>query len=108
MSAQGRPRARAPSFVYPTRRASGARRGFPLEQWGVSIMRGYLGKTAWVAAAVLLADGVALPGAWGQTAPPAALVGEVWTGVTGVEALDYVSAGRQIQLGGSGKSVLGY
>jgi hypothetical protein len=43
-----------------------------------------------------------------QSAAPAALVEDVSAGVTGVEAFDYVAAGTQIQLGGSGKLVLGY
>jgi hypothetical protein len=71
-------------------------------------MRGYLGNAAWVAAAVLLVDAVALLGSSAQTAPPAALVEDVTAGVAGVEAFDYVSAGKQIQLGGAGKLVLGY
>jgi hypothetical protein len=36
------------------------------------------------------------------------LVEDVSAGVTGVEAFDYVPAGRQIELGGAGKLVLGY
>jgi len=66
-------------------------------------MRGILESAAAVALASLAAHG-----AWAQSAAPAALVEDVSTGVTGVEAFDYVSAGRQIQLGGSGKLVLGY
>ncbi|HKX07137.1 MAG TPA: hypothetical protein VJN67_03055 [Stellaceae bacterium] len=66
-------------------------------------MRGILG----------LAAAMALPGAlaqaaWAQAAAPAALVEDVSAGVKGVEAFDYVSAGKQIQLGSGGKLVLGY
>jgi len=67
-------------------------------------MRGNFGTTAWMAAALLVAGS----GASAQTAPPAALVEDVSAGVTGVEAFDYVSADKQIQLGGSCKLVLGY
>ena len=70
-------------------------------------MCGYLSKTARVLAAGLLAS-VAASAASAQSAVPAALVEDVSAGVTGVEAFDYVSAGKQIQLGGSGKLVLGY
>lgn len=66
-------------------------------------MRGILG----LAAAMAL-SGVLAQGAWAQPAAPAALVEDVSAGVKGVEAFDYVSAGKQIQLGSAGKLVLGY
>ncbi len=71
-------------------------------------MRGYLGAAARLTAVGSVLAGVAVCGAWAQTAPPAALVEDVSAGVAGVEAFDYVSAGKQIQLGASGKLVLGY
>jgi hypothetical protein len=68
------------------------------------IMRGYLAKTAWMVGALI----VAASAASAQSVAPAALVEDVSTGVKGVEAFDYVSAGKQIQLGGAGRLVLGY
>lgn len=53
-------------------------------------------------------SGALAQGAWAQAAAPAALVEDVSAGVKGVEAFDYVSAGKQIQLGSAGKLVLGY
>lgn len=47
-------------------------------------------------------------GAWAQGSAPTALVEDVSAGVKGVEAFDYVSAGKQIQLGSAGTLVLGY
>ena len=72
-------------------------------------MRGNLGSAARIimAAAVVLA-GSAGHGAWAQSAAPAALVEDVSVGVTGVEAFDYVPAGKRIELGSAGKLVLGY
>jgi hypothetical protein len=66
-------------------------------------MRGILG----LGAAVVLAS-LAAHGAWAQSAAPAALVEDVSAGVMGVEAFDYAPVGKQIQLGSTGKLVLGY
>src|SRR5690349_19235079 len=66
-------------------------------------MRGILGSVAAVAFASLAAHSASA-----QAAAPAALVEDVSAGVKGVEAFDYVSAGKQIQLGSAGKLVLGY
>jgi hypothetical protein len=71
-------------------------------------MRGSLGSAARLTAAAAVLLGPAGHGAWAQSAAPAALVEDVSAGVTGVEAFDYVPAGRQIELGGAGKLVLGY
>jgi len=71
-------------------------------------MRGILGTAArTIAAAVGLAGAVANPVS-AQQAAPAALVEDVSAGVTGVDAFDYVPEGKQIQLDGAGKLVLGY
>jgi len=61
----------------------------------------------WSAAAVVVAI-LAAHGTSAQSAPPAALVEDVSAGVIGVEAFDYVPVGKQIQLGSTGKLVLGY
>jgi hypothetical protein len=66
-------------------------------------MRGFF----WSAIVIVLA-GVAAQAAHAQSAAPAALVEDVSAGVKGVEAFDYVPAGKQIQLGGAGTLVLGY
>ncbi len=71
-------------------------------------MRGCFGNRAWLVPAVALLAGLVNYGAQAQSAPPAALVEDVSAGVTGVEAFDYVPAGKQIKLGGGGKLVLGY
>jgi hypothetical protein len=65
-------------------------------------MRGILGLAA------LALSGALAQGAWAQGAAPAALVEDVSAGIKGVEAFDYVSTGKQIQLGSAGKLVLGY
>ncbi len=66
------------------------------------MMRGLFAFAA-IALAVALAQG-----AWAQGSAPAALVEDVSAGVKGVEAFDYVPAGKQIQLGSAGSLVLGY
>lgn len=53
-------------------------------------------------------SGALAQGVWAQGAAPAALVEDVSAGVKGIEAFDYVSAGKQIQLGSAGRLVLGY
>lgn len=70
--------------------------------WGL-IMRGFLGS-----AVVIILAGVAAQGVCAPSAAPTALVEDVSAGVKGVEAFDYVSAGKQIQLGSGGTLVLGY
>jgi hypothetical protein len=70
-------------------------------------MRGIRGIGIGVVAAVGLAAAAAHP-ASAQPAAPVALVEDVSAGVKGVEAFDYVSAGKRIQLGGAGTLVLGY
>src|SRR5579871_3011181 len=72
--------------------------------WAIGgvVMRGMLG-----IAAIALAGALA-QGAWAQGSSPAALVEDVSAGVKGVEAFDYVAAGKQIQLGSGGSLVLGY
>lgn len=70
-------------------------------------MRGHLGSVAPITVAIVLASAVA-QGAWAQSAAPAALVEDVSAGVSGIDAFDYVPAGKQIQLGSAGKIVLGY
>jgi len=71
-------------------------------------MRGGLGSAARIAMAATVLAGLAAHGAGAQSAAPAALVEDVSPGVTGVEAFDYVPAGKEIQLGSAGKLVLGY
>lgn len=71
-------------------------------------MRGNLRAAARLAAAGVVLGVMPGPQAWAQSAAPAALVEDVSAGVPGVEAFDYVPAGKQIQLGGAGKLVLGY
>ncbi len=66
-------------------------------------MRGRLGSTV-----VIILASVAAQAACAQSTAPAALVEDVSPGVAGVEAFDYVAAGKQIQLGSAGKLVLGY
>jgi hypothetical protein len=66
-------------------------------------MRGFLGS-----AVVITLAGVAAQGVCAPSAAPTALVEDVSAGVKGVEAFDYVSAGKQIQLGSAGTLVLGY
>ncbi len=66
-------------------------------------MRGLFGVQA-----VMVLLGMIAHGAWAQAAGPAALVEDVSAGVKGVEAFDYVAAGKQIQLGSAGTLVLGY
>jgi len=58
--------------------------------------------------AALALAGALAQGAWAQGSAPAALVEDVSVGVKGVEAFDYVPAGKQIQLGTAGNLVLGY
>jgi len=60
-----------------------------------------------MAAAVVLA-GAAAHGAWAQSAAPAALVEDLSASVSGIEAFDYVPAGKRIELGSAGRLVLGY
>ena len=69
---------------------------------GGSVMRGILGL------AVVALLGALAQGAWAQVAAPTALVEDVSAGVKGVDAFDYVPAGKQIELGSAGKLVLGY
>lgn len=71
-------------------------------------MRGGLGSAARIAMTATVLAGPAAHGAGAQSAAPAALVEDVSPGVTGLEAFDYVPAGKQIQLGSAGKLVLGY
>jgi hypothetical protein len=71
-------------------------------------MRGGLGSVARIAMTATVLAGPAAHGAGAQPAAPAALVEDVSPGVTGLEAFDYVPAGKQIQLGSAGKLVLGY
>ena len=66
-------------------------------------MRGMLGLVAAMALSGALAQSASAQGA-----TPAALVEDVSPSVKGVEAFDYVSAGKQIELGSAGKLVLGY
>ena len=70
-------------------------------------MRGCPWNAAWIVPLVLL-TGFLGGDASAQSATPAALVEDVSAGVAGVEAFDYVAAGKQIKLGGTGRLVLGY
>jgi hypothetical protein len=81
--------------------------GSLLAQWGASVMRGILEAVARATVAAVALVSVA-HGVRAQPAAPAALVEDVSAGVTGVDAFDYVPAGKQVQLGGAGKLVLGY
>jgi len=78
------------------------RDGASLEHWGLQ-MRGYFGS-----AVVIILAGAAAQPALAQSRAPVALVEDVSAGVKGVEAFDYVTAGKQIQLGSAGTLVLGY
>ena len=71
-------------------------------------MRGNLGSAARLAAVAVVLAGAAAHGALAQSGAPAALVEDVSSGVSGIEAFDYVQAGKRIELGGAGKLVLGY
>jgi len=70
-------------------------------------MSGTIGAVAGIAAVAMLA-GSAAREASAQPVAPAALVEDVSASASGVEAFDYVSVGKQIQLGNAGKLVLGY
>jgi hypothetical protein len=71
-------------------------------------MRGILGAVTGIVVAMVVLAGMAAQSVLAQQAAPAALVEDVSAGVSGVEAFDYVPAGKHIQLGTAGKLVLGY
>src|SRR5215470_12580219 len=71
-------------------------------------MRGNLGAAARLAAASVVLGGILTQETAAQSAAPAALVEDVSAGVTGVEVFDYVPEGKKIQLGSTGKLILGY
>lgn len=71
-------------------------------------MHGNLGAVTRITAAAVVLASTAVHLALAQPAAPVALVEDVSAGVAGVEAFDYVPAGKHIQLGGAGKVVLGY
>ena len=66
-------------------------------------MRGFL-----TSAIAIMVASVGAQTACAQSGDPVALVEDVSAGVKGVEAFDYVRAGKQIQLGSAGTLVLGY